>query len=128
MKRLVSLAVVVAFFVAIPQCLGQSQDAEKDASQLLTEQQLVRMFNLAMAPPPSCHQTVCNPAVKMFLDEQECGSGKEGKVCRAAAKVLAKECRLECDIDCHDDDNCTNNGGECTDPAMGADGFFQCKQ
>ena len=48
MKGLVSLAVVVAFFVAVPQCLGQSQDAEKDAGQLLEEQQLVQMFQLAM--------------------------------------------------------------------------------
>ncbi len=63
MKGLISLAVVVAFFVAIPQCLGQSQDAEKDASQLLEEQQLVQMFHLAMVqrgrPQPKttvCHQ------------------------------------------------------------------------
>ncbi len=48
MKRLLSLAVVVAFFVAVPQCLGQSQDAEKDASQLLEDQQLVQMFHLLM--------------------------------------------------------------------------------
>jgi len=46
MKGLISLAVFVAFFVAIPQCLGQSQDAEKDASQLLTEQQLVQMLHM----------------------------------------------------------------------------------
>ena len=71
MKGLISLAVVVAFFVTIPQCLGQSQDAEKDASQLLEEQQLVQMSllapptivavpvsNLLMAPPTRiqiCH-------------------------------------------------------------------------
>jgi len=49
MKRLISLAVVVAFFVTVPQCLGQSQDAEKDAAQLLTEQQLLQMFHQVMA-------------------------------------------------------------------------------
>jgi len=48
MKAIISLAVVVAFFVAVPQCLGQSQDTEKDAAQLLTEQQLVQMFKMAM--------------------------------------------------------------------------------
>jgi len=61
MKRLISLAVVVAFFIAIPQCLGQSQDAEKDAAQLLTEQQLVQIFHLVMAQEqpeiPICHVT-----------------------------------------------------------------------
>ena len=46
MKILLSLAVVVAFFVAIPQCLGQ--DADQSPAQLITEQQLVQMFNLAM--------------------------------------------------------------------------------
>jgi len=49
MKKLISLAIVLAFFVIVPQCLGQSQDAEKDAAQLLTEQQLVQMFHLVMA-------------------------------------------------------------------------------
>ena len=61
MKGLISLAVVVAFFVTIPQCLGQSQDAEKDAGQLLTEQQLVQMFHLVMVQGqpeiPICHVT-----------------------------------------------------------------------
>ena len=51
MKRLISLAVVVAFFVAVPQCLGQSQDAEQLPAQLLEEQQLVQMSLLMMAPP-----------------------------------------------------------------------------
>jgi len=46
MKKLISLAVVVAFFVAIPQCLGQ--DADQSPAQLLTEQQLVQMFHLVM--------------------------------------------------------------------------------
>jgi len=50
MKTLVSLTMVVAFFVAIPQCFGQSQDAENDASQLLEEQQLVQMSLLLTAP------------------------------------------------------------------------------
>ena len=49
MKRLVSLAVVVAFFVAIPQCFGQ--DAEQSPAQLLEEQQLVQMSLLLTAPP-----------------------------------------------------------------------------
>ncbi len=60
MRKLVSLAVVVAFFVAVPQCLGESQDAEKDAAQLLEEQQLVQMFHLVMVQQPEipiCHVT-----------------------------------------------------------------------
>jgi len=51
MKKLISLAVVVAFFVTIPQCLGQ----DADQSQLLEEQQLVQMWlsaNLAAAQGP----------------------------------------------------------------------------
>ncbi len=66
MKRLVSLAVVVAFFIAIPQCLGQCQDAEKDASQLLEDQQLVQMFHLVMAQRPDtkiCHLTPAGGAL-----------------------------------------------------------------
>ena len=50
MKGLISLAVVVAFFVTIPQCLGQ--DADQSPGQLLTEQQLVQMFQLAMLQGP----------------------------------------------------------------------------
>ena len=42
-------AVVVAFFVAIPQCFGQ--DAEQSPGQLLEEEQLVQMSLLLMAPP-----------------------------------------------------------------------------
>ena len=60
MKKLVSLAVVVAFFVTIPQCLGQSQDAEKDASQLLEEQQLEQMVHLAMVLEPPVTVEICH--------------------------------------------------------------------
>jgi len=64
MNKLISLAVVVAFFVAIPQCFGQSQDAEKDASQLLEEQQLVQMFQLAML----AKETKCKDGFDNDLD------------------------------------------------------------
>ncbi len=67
MKGLISLAVVLAFFVAVPQCLGQSQDTEQLPAQLLEEQQLVQMFQLAMMQGPPggfrqnstlvCHQS-----------------------------------------------------------------------
>ena len=56
MKGLISLAVVVAFFVAIPQCFGQ--DACQSPAQLLEEQQPLQMSLLVMAPPPSCHRYV----------------------------------------------------------------------
>ena len=60
MKRLVSLTMVLAFFVVVPQCFGQSQAAEKDASQLLTEQQLVQMFHLLMVQRPETTIKVCH--------------------------------------------------------------------
>ena len=60
MKRLVSLAAVVAFFVAIPQCLGQSQDAEQSPAQLPEEQQLVEMALLLTAPPTIASVPVSN--------------------------------------------------------------------
>ncbi len=58
MKGLVSLAVVVAFLVAIPQCLGQ--DAEQSPAQLLTEQQLVQMLNLLMVQRPENTILICH--------------------------------------------------------------------
>jgi len=124
MKTLLSLTMVLAFFVAIPQCFGQ--DADQSPAQLFTEQQLVLMFNLAMAPPPSCHQTVCNPAVKTFLDDpaNDCARGNAGKACRADMKNAARECRLECTIECHATElllECEEESGVCS-----ADGSFDC--
>jgi len=58
MKTLLSLTMVLAFFVAVPQCLGQ--DADQSPAQLLTEQQLVQMFHLAMVQANTveiCHMT-----------------------------------------------------------------------
>jgi len=71
MKKLISLAVVVAFFIAVPQCFGQSQDTEKDAGQLLTEQQLAQMFHLAMVQQPEmtevCHRVRGGPGDGVVL-------------------------------------------------------------
>jgi len=58
MKRLVSLAVFVAFLVAIPQCFGQ--DDGQSPAQLLEQQQLVQMFHLVMVQRSEtgiCHIT-----------------------------------------------------------------------
>jgi len=48
MKTLLSLTMVLAFFVAIPQCFGQ--DACQSPAQLLEEQQPLQMSLLVMAP------------------------------------------------------------------------------
>jgi len=117
MKTLLSLTMVLAFFVAVPQCLGQSQDAEENASQLLTEQQLAQMVLLLKGPAPqNCHQTVCNPAVK----DLACPRGNSGKDCRA----LAKACKLECTIECHDTSTCGPGNGVCFE--LSSTDFFQC--
>jgi len=68
MKGLISLAIVVAFFVTIPQCLGQ--DACQSPTQLLEEQQLVQMFHLVMAQQPDmkiCHVTPRSPNQGVIL-------------------------------------------------------------
>jgi len=121
MKRLVSLAVVVAFFVAIPQCLGQSQDAEKDATLLLTEQQLVQMFHLAMAPPtiasvpvsnlllpPGCIKC-CGDERKMAIEAclQTANSRADEKSCRTRARDSYRSCSDGC-----------HNAGSCNFPPI----------
>ena len=134
MKTLLSLTMVLAFFVAIPQCFGQ--DADQSPAQLFTEQQPLQMSLLVMAPPtivavpPSCHQTVCRPTVKDFLAMNACDKGD--KQCRADRNNFAKECRIECTIECHateDRDECDIESSACTlfaDRGEGEDGFFKC--
>ena len=107
MKGLSSLAVVVAFFVTIPQCLGQSQDAEKDAALLLTEQQLVQMFNLAMAPPTIASVPVMAPGcIKECNDlfsTQACKdepTREAQKTCREDVRAARDNCTLCCHTDC----------------------------
>ena len=85
MKRIISLAVVVAFFVTVPQCLGQSQDAEKDAAQLLTEQQLEQMFHLVMVQANMvdiCHITAAADPIE-----------GDGVVIAISMAALAVHCR-----------------------------------
>ncbi len=94
MKTLLSLTMVLAFFVAIPQCFGQ--DADQSPAQLFTEQQPLQMSLLVMAPPPSCHQTVCNPALKEIACDPK-GNSVSAKACRDARQI----CRQECNIECH---------------------------
>jgi len=86
MKGLISLAVVVAFFVTIPQCLGQSQDS----SQLLTEQQLVQMFQLAMAPP-----TIASVPVSNLLQRGRERPPKEGTEEICHYKKILKHCFID---------------------------------
>jgi len=118
MKGLISLAVVVAFFVTIPQCLGQSQDA----CQLLEEQPLAQMSLLLIAPTTS----VAVPVQGRGQGPQTgciktCGDTKKEaqKGCRGLPRQERKVCRdiVEADYDncslcCHS--SCSDRGDTCS--------------
>jgi len=104
MKKLVSLA-VLAFFVTIPQCLGQ--DACQSPAQLLEEQPLVQMSLLLMAPTTSVAVPVmapgcikcCGDERKAAIDdclERSANTQADRKGCRDRARVSYRSCSDGC--------------------------------
>jgi len=120
MKGLVSLAVVVAFFVAIPQCFGQ--DACLSPAQLLEEQQPLQMSLLLMPPTtiasvpvqgrgkgppgpeeqggPGCIKT-CSDTKKDGRQECKSLSGQARADCRALVEEVHDNCSLCCHSSCN---------------------------
>ena len=95
MKTLLSLTMVLAFLVAIPQCFGQ--DACQSPAQLLEEQQLVQMSLLLMAPPTIVAVPVSNLLMAPPGCIKCCGDARNDAVktiCNVKTSPAArKECR-----------------------------------
>ena len=103
MKRLVSLAAVVAFFVATPQCFGQ--DACLSPAQLVEEQQLVQMSLLQKGPPegkgPGCIQC-CGKKRDIAINACK----EEPRESRKACRETARDNYQLCSFGCHHEGSC----------------------
>jgi len=107
MKRLASLAIVLALFVAVP--LGQ--DADQSPAQLLEEQQLVQMFHMVMAQGRPdmkiCHVNIRDQGVILLVNDKTLdihlshGDCKEGEYVADPDEVGDR-----CDCSCFFNPNC----------------------
>ena len=125
MRKLVSLAVVVAFFVAIPQCFGQ--DACLSPAQLLEEQQPLQMSLLVMMQGPGQSDKKGPGCIKLCGDakkaaQQFCrGLSREARAkCREDVEVAYDNCTLCCHSACRAEDFCVDDYSFCcADPTSG---------